>query len=236
MKEKIYLFSDLHGNFHALNAVINDIGVIEFNQSHKIFLGDYIDFGPNPNEVLDFIKCLDKSHYVIGNHDQYLFQNIRNSFEELSFRDQMILHMTWTNNNVSDENKEWILKLPVIKNIIINNIEILMCHGDLENTEKPFSVNSIQNYKSRLFLTGHTHAPYIKEMDSKIIVNPGSVGEPLDKDSRASYCVINIEEDQINIENRRVVYDIDNLEMELIKKDVPWKEEIIRGIREACLK
>jgi len=223
----IYIFSDLHGNLPALNAVINDIGIIEFDNSLKLFLGDYIDFGPYSNEVLDIIRKFNNAHYIIGNHDQYLFMKTDTLFKDFNYRDKLIAHMAWTNNAISNDNKKWIFNLPVTKKIKIDDFELLMCHGHLENTEKAFLTETIERINSKIIVTGHIHAPYFKIMNNKFIINPGSVGESLDNDNRASYSMLIIDGNKINVVNKRVSYDINTIEIELIKEMYHGKMKLL---------
>ncbi|RLI18471.1 metallophosphoesterase, partial [Candidatus Bathyarchaeota archaeon] len=62
-----------------------------------------------------------------------------------------------------------------------------------------------------LLLLGHTHVPYLIEVDDRRLANPGSVGQPRDGDPRASYMLIEVEEGEVSIHHRRVEYDIDEV-------------------------
>jgi len=234
--QKIYLLSDLHGNIPAYEAVVNDIGYEAYNKNKKLFVGDYIDFGPWPNEIIDSIKSLRNAYYVIGNHDQYLFQDIKKLLPKSDIKQNMIEHAYWTKSNISNMNIEWIKSLEIVKSIMVEGIEILFFHGNLYETDKAISEDTIRSIKHKIVISGHIHHAYSKIIDDKIVVNPGSVGEPLDKDTRASYSILNIESGIIKVENKRVEYDISIIEKELISKNVPWKDEIIRGFKEACLR
>jgi len=232
---KIYILSDLHGNIPAYNAVIEDIGSKEFADNIKLFIGDYVDFGPWPNEIINSIKDLNNAYFVIGNHDQYLFQDKDKIIPNSKIKENMISHANWTKNNISKINIEWIKSLKTVNILIFDNIEILFFHGNLQRTDQALSLETINTINSKVIIAGHIHQPYIKNIDGKIVLNPGSVGESLDNDNRASYSILYIDNGDIKVENKRVEYDISLIETELELKNVPWKEEIIRGFKEACL-
>ena len=70
---------------------------------------------------------------------------------------------------------------------------------------------------------------------NKIIINPGSVGDPLDGDTRASYAKIEISSDNLNVEYQRINYNISLVENELENRKVPWREDIIKRIKKALI-
>ena len=72
---------------------------------------------------------------------------------------------------------------------------------------------------------GHTHLPFYidyKEKNKGIVINPGSVGQPRDKDPRASYCIIEYDEDEkITVTIKRVDYDIEKVSEKIRKAGLP---------------
>ena len=112
--KKIAVFSDIHGNYQALDAILNDIK--KYNYDEVIFLGDAIGIGPEPYKCLDRLL---KSNitYIYGNHEMYIleghdnFSNIKESAKP---------HHKWTENETKTLHSE--LKKRMIKDkIIINN-------------------------------------------------------------------------------------------------------------------
>ena len=75
-----------------------------------------------------------------------------------------------------------------------------------EDTERIDQI--LQQTPEDIFIYGHTHFPYVKFLRSKYIINAGSVGRPKDGDNRASYILLNIQNDQLQTEIRRVTYNI----------------------------
>jgi putative phosphoesterase len=233
--QNIYVFSDLHANKAALDAVLSDVDMHDFSRSIKIFAGDYINFGPWPNETISFIRSLTNALFVIGNQDQYILDE-NNSKISSSVNDERIIeHLNWTRNQISKENMEWLRSLQVIRRMDVDNRKIIIFHGDYENTEKGLPNENLERIGEEIIICGHIHKPYKKEIANKIIINPGSVGDPLDGDNRASYAKIEISSDNLNVEYRRINYDISLIENELENRKVPWREDIIKRIKKASM-
>ena len=55
-------------------------------------------------------------------------------------------------------------------------------------------------------VTGHTHIPYVRNVEDKILINPGSVGQPRDGDPRASFAVFNTADRRVEL--KRLEYDM----------------------------
>ena len=233
--ETIYVFSDLHANTAALEAIFSNIDMDNFSRSIKIFAGDYVNFGPWPNETISFVRSLTSSFFVIGNQDQYILDENNSKISSLVRDERIIEHINWTRNQLSIENFEWLKSLQLIRRMDIDNRKIVIFHGDYENTEKGLSNKTLERIAEEIIICGHIHKPYKKEIANKIIINPGSVGDPLDGDNRASYSIIEMSGDNLNVEYQRINYNISLYENELENRKVPWREDIIKRIRKASM-
>lgn len=86
-------------------------------------------------------------------------------------------------------------------------------------------------------ITGHTHLPYIKKIENKIIINDGSVGKqkPFNKEqetysTEAKYIIVEIDEDSVNTELRSLPYDYEKIARAINDSELPDEfAEIIRG-------
>ncbi|MEQ8789723.1 MAG: metallophosphoesterase family protein [Pirellulaceae bacterium] len=224
------IVSDIHGNLDALEAVLADIESQGITQVYC--LGDVIGYGPNPRECIDRVMQFDLC--VLGNHDQgALFdpEGFSSGAERAIFWTREQLERVGDDPAEADENvKRWdyLCDLPRT----YREGDVMFVHGsarnplneyvfpeDVYNTrkmEKIFSV--IQGH----CFQGHTHVPGVFTSDgrfaspndlggryqlgeTKSMINVGSVGQPRDADSRASYVVL---EDHA-VEFRRVEYDIE---------------------------
>ncbi|NUQ35565.1 MAG: metallophosphoesterase family protein [Planctomycetaceae bacterium] len=230
---EIALISDLHANIEALDATLKDI---EAQGVKKIFcLGDIIDYGPNPCEVLDIAIARFELN-ILGNHEEALMM-VAEDFNERAMRS-----VDWTRDTINDpdvprdkRHAYWNFLDGLAKSRYAKQGENLFLHGsprqptrdyvfpkDVKNTEKMQQIFAGFKGGVRYCFCGHSHIPGIYtakgqyahpgkikggEVDlskfDKLLINIGSVGQPRDNDTRASYVILY---DQ-RVVFRRVEYD-----------------------------
>ncbi len=199
---KILIISDIHSNLEALISVINATRKESFDL--KICLGDIIGYGPDPDQC---IKILEKENFISikGNHERMLIDKNLRIFANKIAREAI----EWTDENISTKSRIFIENL---KNDYFYN-EILFVHGSPKEPDeyilrKSIAINNIEYLKEKeihLCFFGHTHIPiiffengeFLYKIDEKIhldiekfyLINPGSVGQPRDKNPAASYCI-----------------------------------------------
>lgn len=230
----IALVSDLHANIEALEAVMADIDAQGIT---KIYcLGDIIDYGPNPREVLD-IALARFEVTILGNHEEALMAVAED------FNDRAMRSVIWTRDQLNDpeipretRRNWWNAFDSMAATKAVKQGEMLYLHGSPRQPTRDYVFP--KDIKDRLKIDemfqklpegvrfcfcGHSHIPGIytqnyqyahpsKMRDSKVsldrfdklIVNIGSVGQPRDQDTRASYVVI----DGTDVYFRRVSYDV----------------------------
>ena len=229
---KIAIFSDIHANITALEAVISDAdaqGVSSF-----ACLGDIVGYGPSPGDCVTRVQEL-KCVSVKGNHDEYVLDD----YDLSTFNSQAREALEWTRGNLSKGQKEWLGSLPYTKRLGRN----LIVHATLENPEEwDYVRNSfdatlaIQAQNTPICFYGHTHVPVAYEMvenraqlvkssnvkvenGAKYLINVGSVGQPRDGDQKSSYVIFDRAER--SIEFRRVAYDIQTVADEIFNVGLP---------------
>jgi putative phosphoesterase len=233
MINKTFIFSDIHGNLEALTKTIASIDEGIFNESHKIFLGDYIDFGPWPNETICLLRTFDNAVFILGNHDLFILDETDVVAKRYFGDSKLVEHVRWTREQIDDDNIKWLKSLNSEEKVTIGGKSALCFHGDYKNPEKGLSENGIKMIEEDIIMCGHIHRPYINNVGRKIAINPGSIGESLDKDNRASYLIIEENKNELDFKNIRVEYNINNVENEMRKKNMPMRELIFKGIKEA---
>jgi putative phosphoesterase len=232
---KIALFSDIHGNLPALEAVLDDIE--KHQPDERYCLGDLVNFAPWTNEVIDLIRANDIP-VVIGNHDQGIGNHkdvFSFSFKSDQEREAGLKAIAYTNAQIRDNNREYLRKLPknirLYPNIEPPHIHILLTHASPENinlyiqedhNEKDL-LEIMDEYTADVMLMGHTHRPYHRllfaeknnEKVYKHAINVGSVGKPKDGDSRAAWCMLELtknsslyDPETIPVHIHRVAYDL----------------------------
>ena len=175
--KKVYFLSDIHANLPALEAVINDIGKDEFENSEKYFLGDYVHFSPYNDEVLSLLSKLENANFIEGNHDIYCskkkeldqFRKYKETLPEL------IQHIDWTREQISKKNLDWLSSHPKQIELKWHNKKILLFHGHLENTGEIVNIHDKVLQLFDFVICGHSHKPRIDQVSKTTIINVGSV-------------------------------------------------------------
>lgn len=214
---KIAIISDIHSNLEAFQAVLKDI---KKRKIRKILCaGDIVGYNANPDECIDLIKE-NKILSVMGNHD-LCCANLEKIGWFNEYGQQAAL---WQNKILTLKNKQFLLKLP--KSIKKDNLFIV--HGSPSDElyeyvfpeTSPWDLRKFFNLtKRQILIMGHTHTPFIKKFRNKLIINPGSVGQPRDANPRASYCIL----DNKNLKAKivRIPYNIDIAANKILKNRLP---------------
>jgi putative phosphoesterase len=212
MPMRIALFSDIHGNLQALESVLADIGAQEPDAVYC--LGDLVGYGANPNEVTERLR---REGYptVMGNYDDgvgFDRDECGCAYREEAERERGQRSLEWTKARVTPENKKFLRSLAHEIRFEVEGRRILLVHGSPRKiNEYLFEDRPLSSFQ-RLAATsnadaivfGHTHKPYVKDVDGVTFVNIGSVGKPKDGDWRACYALL----DEGKATFRRVEYDV----------------------------
>ncbi|QKE08409.1 metallophosphoesterase family protein [Bacillus cereus] len=179
---KIAIISDVHGNSHALQAVLKDL---ERRKVEMIInLGDSV-YGPlDPLGTIELLMNNEMIH-IKGNCDRMLWEPIQ----------QQPATLTFVQNQLTKNHIDWLKQHSA--QFIVD--DMLCCHGTptsdevylLEEMNENGSVlkieknimDQLQNVEQKIIVCGHTHIPRVVYLaNGKIIINPGSVGLPAYKD------------------------------------------------------
>lgn len=188
---RIAIFSDIHGNIHALNAVLEDIR--SFNADVAICAGDILNPLPASRETYELIREL-KIPCIRGNHEDYIIQ--AHSTEpspiqtDIQFQPVRLVANTFFKNEIEE-----LKRLPLhisIKHPSGKNV--LVCHAS-PNSNKIGYLNEITpeletellSFEEKFIVCGHWHRPTTKEWKGKTLVIAGSVGIPMQEVSKAEY-------------------------------------------------
>jgi predicted phosphodiesterase len=232
---KIAIISDIHGNYEALISVYEDI---QRSMVEKIIcLGDFVGYGPQPEEVAQFLMVHDIP-CVLGNHENAIL----NPATLINFNTDAMLSIEITRNLISDKTVQYISNLPI--NLIID--DILFVHGAPPDSFRNYIVwldddellEIFDHLNQQFAFTGHTHDPMcclydgntidfkmlrqgINQLDLNVknIINVGSVGQPRDGNSDAKYVIF--DDTVFTVDLRFVKYDIDKTADLLAKRNFP---------------
>jgi predicted phosphodiesterase len=221
------IIADMHGNWDALTTVLEAADQTGYDEA--LVLGDLVGYGASPNEIIEELQQLERPFHVIrGNHDKVV-AGIDNG---LNFNPTALAAARWTSASLTPENLDYVRQLP--QGPIKVAPEIVICHGSVVDEDEYLlsgggALDSFEAHDSNLTFFGHTHIPSLfslrddmievsvlegdrieLELDPTIryMINPGSVGQPRDRDPRTAY----------------VLYDADRRELELNRLEYPIEE------------
>ena len=230
--KKIAVISDIHGNIHALKAVIEDAR----NNGAELFLnaGDLTGYAPFPNEVIDELASV-PAYSVIGNYDQKVLERTLNEKKDKGVKETML---DYNARNISRRERKYLSKLPVERRIKRGKKRILIVHASpFSRTEGLGAQTSAERFEETakssgadIIITGHTHEQFYKKEGDVAFINPGAVGIPYDGDNRAMYALLSI--DPFGVEMRRVPYDFGLAVEKARKKGVPERinQALLRAV------
>ncbi len=219
---KIAIIADIHGNLEALEAVLNHIKSKEVDKI--ICLGDIVGYGSSPNECIELIKK-NEIQAIQGNHDLNAV-----TLEKLDwFNDNAKEALKFTNKILTEENKKFLKELPETLEIKNKKNKLLAIHGSPKDhlyeyleptTDEDKIKDMIEEQKVDVIAVGHTHLPDIKKFELKLFLNPGSVGQPRNNNSKAQYAILDLS--NINfVTLEQVEYDIDTAAKKIIQAGLP---------------
>lgn len=218
---RILIISDIHANLVALEAVLAEAG----SYDAAWCLGDLVGYGPNPNECVARVRALPNLICLLGNHDEA----VRGGVDVRVFNGDARAAILWTQQTVTAET------MGFLRSLAPQHIwrDYTLVHGsprqpvweyilDTETARDNFA-----SINTPYCLVGHTHQPVIyrrlapngevveEEPDyaaprplarQRLILNPGSVGQPRDNNPEAAYALLDI--DRELWEYRRAEYDV----------------------------
>ncbi|MFE9954956.1 metallophosphoesterase family protein [Micromonospora sp. NPDC005299] len=180
MIERVAVLSDIHGALPALEAVLAEPDVAA---ADLIVLTGDIAAGPQPVEVLDLLASLgDRARWVGGNADRELV-------EARGGRPAKIEVSDWAATQLREDQVARLAALPPTVTLPVAGLgEVLFCHATPRDDEEVVLVDSRLERWAEVFaglpaevgtvVCGHTHMPFTRLVDRRLVVNPGSVGMP----------------------------------------------------------
>lgn len=208
------IFSDIHSNLEAFEKLLS-LKII--NSIDKfLFLGDLVGYGADPNDTISLFRSMNNTFSIRGNHDKVI-SNLESSS---LFNPVAAFSAEWSRVKLSPENRKFLKELK--KGPVIIDHFLTICHGStFDEDYYVFSVfeavESLKFMKTSIGFFGHTHFPVIYfqrnnklnaipfNSDKKIkldpntryLINPGSIGQPRDKNPRSSFIIYDSEKREI---------------------------------------
>lgn len=220
------ILADIHGNAEALEEVIARAAEEGFDD--LLVLGDLVGYGAGPDEVVETVREHVKPEHVIrGNHDKVV-----SAIEDgENFNEVALAAARWTREAMKPENLEYVRELP--RGPVSTRSGARICHGTPRDEDEYLlsleqAAEIFADDESPLTFFGHTHLPMmIARYGSKLelsvlkgagedldlvpgrqyLFNPGSVGQPRDRDPRAAFAIYDTEAGRLHW--RRVDYPVE---------------------------
>ncbi len=236
---KTLLISDVHANLTALEAVLADAGEVDAVWC----LGDLVGYGPDPNECVERVAALPNLRCVLGNHDAAALRRIAID----AFNPEARAALSWTQQRLSEANAAFLAERP--ETITVDQITLV--HGSPRQPVWEYLLDtrtatiSFEFFDTLFCFVGHTHLPVIYYLPDdertahlivpenstqvalapRAIINPGSVGQPRDRDPRAAYALLDMED--YTWEWHRVAYDVASVQERMRQAELP-ERHIVR--------
>ena len=222
----------MHGNLEALRAVLADAA----GQADAVLcLGDTVGYGADPLACVELIA--ERSEAIVaGNHEHAVAGRLDLGW----FNRYARASAEWTRERLDTAHREWLGALPLVREIG----DATLVHASpaqpdeweyLVTAEDGFAAFS--HFATRWCFVGHSHVPGVwslgssgpdhergaaavrSEQGRRYIVNVGSVGQPRDRDPRATWALWDVEAGRVDL--RRVVYDVDAARRKIVEAGLP---------------
>ncbi len=184
---KIAILSDIHANLDALHAIAETC-------DEMWVLGDLVNYGPEPAEVVEFIRR-HATLAVRGNHDHAIGAG-EDPRCSAAFREMARVMQAYTEVVLPAEQKAYLRGLPLTAVREAGGERFFLCHAAPSDPRYTYAPSARQYWAreaagvdARTLLVGHTHLPFILELDGCRVVNPGSVGQPKHGAAEACYAL-----------------------------------------------
>ena len=227
------VLSDVHGNLQALEAVFEEIDQLGCDQVYA--LGDLVGYGARSNECLELIKARGV-RCLRGNHDREAAAAVGRG----DFNEQAWAAIEYTRGVLTEENRVFLKSLPETIRI---GADVLMVHGSFDDPDRyiegPMGAmmtadQLFQIEGAGLCFFGHTHIPMAADQGGvlpfyngevawspgrRLMLNPGSVGQPRDQSSKASFLIW--DDEAMSFDFKRVAYDVTGAQEDILGAGLP---------------
>ncbi len=231
---KVLVISDIHSNLVALETVLATCG--EFDSIWNI--GDTIGYGPKPRECIDKMLELDADPVLVGNHDLACIGEIDLS----EFNPVAQIASRWTSLQLGMDHRAYLQELPAMTDAE----GYTLAHGSPRSpiweyvTNATVATENFGWFDTRVCLIGHTHVAMFAKLsdecetaeimplrdgavldlnENRFLVNPGSVGQPRDRDPRAAYALLDLQTGTLTA--HRVEYNIEATQRQMASANLP---------------
>ena len=245
------IFSDVHGNLEALSRLLQVASKLK--PDAFVSLGDLVGYGPNPNEVVNRVRKLSKVSAIRGNHDKVAAELEDDRF----FNPVAAKAIRWTSKKLSEENLKYLKNL--VRGPLMIRDDFTIFHGSFLDEDAyifgPYeALLSLQTSPTRHSFFGHTHFPVLFRLtpakrlemmtprtaknrvlfpldpESTYLINPGSVGQPRDRDPRLSFMTYDSHQRLVTYYRYRYQAEKTQAKIQLHKLPPFLGERLLKGV------
>ncbi len=185
---KIVIVSDIHANIAALKALP------EHQYDELWCIGDLVDYGPNPHEVIEWVRA-NADLVVRGNHD-YAAGFKTDPQCSTPYKRLAADTLRYTLDICTDSDLTYLKGLPTYQETIIGKTRFYLVHATPTDplfgycaANSPSWIEQVNCVDTDVLVVGHTHTPFIRQEGKTAIINPGSIGQPKTGRPLAYYAV-----------------------------------------------
>lgn len=227
------VISDIHANLTALEAVLAAAGDVDTVWC----LGDVVGYGPNPNECIARLQELPELICLQGNHDAAAVGNL----PLFSFNKEARASIEWLRSVLNEDSLEFLRHRPPRD----EQGDYTLVHASPRQPVLEYLLDThtagenFAFFETPFCLVGHTHIPVIfsrpvsqsityldipkpnntRTLEPRAIINPGSVGQPRDRDPRAAFAILDTETNQWDY--HRIPYDVASVQDRMREAGLP---------------
>lgn len=218
---KLAVISDIHGNYDALVAVLEQAK--KENVKHLLVLGDIVGYYYHPDKILELLSEW-SFDMIKGNHEKILESVVDTPSLKESIRLKYGSGHQEAIKKLTKKQLEFLKDLPETKSVQFDDVSLLMSHGSpwsndyyiYPDCEKETILNC-DSEEHDFVLIGHSHYAFAIKNQNSILINPGSVGQSRQTGGKASWCILNTANKCFQFVSTD--YNIENLLNEISAKD-----------------
>ncbi|HVN16741.1 MAG TPA: metallophosphoesterase family protein [Anaerolineales bacterium] len=236
---RVLVMSDIHANYTALEAVLAEAGSVD----ETWCLGDLVGYGPDPNAVVESIREIPNLTCLLGNHDVAAIGKMPLE----TFNGDARRSLTWTEKVLSADNMDFLRTLPQSARV---RGDVTLAHGSPRDPLWEYVLNTLSarlnfsHFSTPWCFVGHSHiqclfrlneatdritleTPKVDialELIPRLILNPGSVGQPRDRDPRAAFAIYDTT--ALTWTSRRAAYNFAEVQERIRSAGLPEKHAI----------
>jgi predicted phosphodiesterase len=236
---RVLVISDIHANYTALVTVLSDAGQVD----ETWCLGDLVGYGPDPNAVVEEIRDIANLTCILGNHDmaaigkmpleafngdarrsliyhdKVMYASNMDFMRSLSANVKVCGDATLAHGSPRDPLWEYILNT-LSARVNFDHFETPWCFVGHSHIQCTFALNE----KNDQVTVNQSKADETINLNPKLILNPGSVGQPRDRDPRAAYAIYDTEARTWT--PHRVAYNVSEVQQRIREAGLPERHAI----------